>query len=65
MELFGYSETTGNVAVRTVAESTNSTVVWVADKYAIVHDGIPGMYTWNELSEIKTYSEMNGGVLYE
>jgi len=67
-ELFGYvdaTNTNSDVALRTAVENTGNTVVWAEDKLAIVHPGIPGMYTWNELSEIKTQSELKGGVLYE
>ena len=53
------------MALRTVAENSGKTVVWAANRYVIVHNGIPGMYTWNELSEISAYSEITGGVLYE
>lgn len=65
--LFGYVNETGaeKVALRTVAENSGKTVVWAANRYVIVHNGIPGMYTWNELSEISAYSEIAGGVLYE
>ena len=66
-ELFGYDaeSTSGAVAVRTATENSQNTVVWIANRYAVVHGGIPGMFTWNEMSEIGTYSEMNGGGLFE
>lgn len=65
-ELLGYTGTEGEyVSLRTAAENTSHSVVWAAGRYVIVHMGIPGMYTWNELSEIRAYSELNGGVIYE
>ena len=64
--MFGYTGAEGeNVSLRTAAEAMSYSVVWAAGRYVIVHRGIPGMYTWNELSEIKAYSELNGGVIYE
>ena len=64
-ELFGYNGGVDGVALRTIAEENGRTVVWAANRFAIVHKGISGMFTWNDLSEIKTQSELNGGALYE
>ncbi|MBQ7901552.1 MAG: hypothetical protein IJ365_06275, partial [Clostridia bacterium] len=38
--------------LRSIAESNGKTVVWAADKLAIIHSGIPVLFGWNELSEI-------------
>jgi len=53
------------VGLRQAAESSGNTVVWVADKYAVIHKGIPGMFTWNDISELKAHSVSNGGIIYE
>lgn len=50
------------VPVRAAAEQNGKSVVWAADRYAIVYGGIPVLYGYPELSEIKTFTE-NGGVL--
>lgn len=50
------------VPVRAAAEQNNQSVVWAVDRYAIVYGGIPVLYGYPELSEIKTFTE-NGGVL--
>ena len=53
------------VPLREYAEGIGNTVVWAADRYVIIHKGIPGMYTLNELSEIKATSEIKGGALFD
>lgn len=50
------------VAIRKATEQNNKSVAWVADRYAIVYAGIPVLFGYPELSEIKTFTE-NGGVL--
>lgn len=50
------------VPVRAAAEQNGKSVVWAAERYAIVYGGIPVLYGYPELSELKTFTE-NGGVL--
>ena len=54
---FGYSGNDLSVAV--IADSLGKTVVAVEDGVVIVHAGLPGMFTWNEISEIKTATVLN------
>lgn len=67
VKLFGQTSDVSSVYIplRKTAEQNENTVIWVANCMAIVHKGIPVMYTWNELSEIKTEVECKGGVLFE
>jgi len=41
--------------VRANAEQNGDTVVWAAERLAIIHSGIPVLYGWSELSEINAY----------
>ena len=56
-QAFGYSGNELSVAV--IASSLGKTVVAVEDGVVIVHSGLPGMFTWNEISEIKTATVLN------
>lgn len=51
------------VPVRSAAESAGKDVVWASDRLVLVHDGIPVLFTWSELSEIDVALE--GGALFE
>lgn len=41
--------------VRANAEQNGDTVVWAAERLAIIYSGIPVLYGWGELSEINAY----------
>lgn len=59
-------KTVGDVeytALRSAAEGAGKSVVWAAERLVIVHDGIPVLFSWPELSEIETALE--GGVLFD
>lgn len=51
--------------LRSVAESAGKTVVWAADGLALIHDGIPVLFGWTELSEIAVaYSSDSSSEIY-
>lgn len=49
--------------LRKLAESLGKTVIWTDDKLVIIHEGIPVMYGYSELSEIAL--ALKGGDLFE
>lgn len=51
------------VKLRKTAEGLDKTVVWAADRFAILHDGIPVLYGYPELAEIGI--KARGGDLFE
>ncbi len=61
--IFGGNVLTGQIMlngltyypIRENAEGIGNTVVWAAEKLAIIHSGIPVRFGWNELSEINTH----------
>lgn len=53
----------GYSPLRSALENDGRSVVWAADRLVLIHDGIPVMFGWSELSEIKT--AMKGGGLFE
>lgn len=52
------------VAVRRFAEEAGKNVTWAADRLVLIYDGIPVLFGYSELSEIKACLE-NGGDLFE
>ena len=66
--LFGndiISDGNAYIPLRSVAESCGKNVVWTADRLIIIHDGIDGALTYNELSEIEAKTEIKGGDLFD
>lgn len=51
------------IPLRTAAEEAGKSVVWAADRLVLIHDGIPVLFGWPELSEIDVALE--GGALFE
>lgn len=48
------------VPLRAVAEASGKTVIWAANRMVLIHDGIPVLYGWPELSEIDTTLSRGG-----
>ena len=53
------------IPLRSVAESLGKNVLWTAGRLVIIHDGIDGAFTYNELSEIEVKVETKGGDLFD
>lgn len=53
-----------SLPVRKAAEGAGKNVLWAADRLVLIYDGIPVMFGYPEISEIKACLE-NGGVLFE
>ena len=51
------------IPVRGAAEKVGKSVVWASDRLVLIHNGIPVLFTWAELSEIDVVLE--GGALFE
>lgn len=51
------------VPLRAAADKVGKNVLWTADRVIIVYDGIPTMFSYSELGEIKT--SLEGGVLFD
>ena len=52
------------LAVRKAAESSGKNVDWAADRLVLIYEGIPVMFGYSEISEIKACLD-NGGDLFE
>lgn len=51
------------VPVRAVSEAAGKSVVWAAGRLVLIHNGLPLMYGYSEMSEIET--KLQGGNLYD
>lgn len=52
------------IPIRAAAEADGKAVNWAADRFVLIYDGIPVMFGYPELSEIKAVTD-KGGSLFE
>lgn len=52
------------IPIRAAAEANGKAVNWAADRFVLIYDGIPVMFGYPELSEIKAVTD-KGGSLFE
>lgn len=50
------------IPLRAAAEQNNKSVAWAADRYVLIYDGIPVLFGYPELSEIKTLTDIGGAL---